>query len=272
MHMDDHIIYILIFAIAVFAYYIFLIEPRLIKTERCILYHGADPIKLLQLSDLHLNDLKVRLEDINSIIDKESPDLIAITGDMLEKEKDLVNLDNFLTSLSCTCPVYMVLGNHDSQVVGTQNDIDKFKLLLQKFPNITLLNNETDLFVKGSRSFDIIGIADTQSDLYSPDTVSSLIKASDNTKIVLTHNPDAACDIPPNSCHCIIAGHLHGGQIWLPFNFEFKVLRKDLLPKKGYKQGLYLIQGNRLYISRGIGTSLIPARFLSRPEITVFIL
>jgi uncharacterized protein len=270
--MDDLIIYILIFSIAVFAYYIFRIEPRLIKTERCVLYHGEDPLVLLQLSDLHLNDLKVRIDDINSIIAKEAPDLIAITGDMLDKEKDLVYLDNFLTSLSYPCPVYMVLGNHDAQVISTQKDIDGFKLLLQKFPNITLLNNEAALFVKDSRSFDIIGIADTQSDLYSPDTVSLLIKASNNTKIVLTHNPDAASDISPNSCHCIIAGHLHGGQIWLPFNFEFKILRKDRLPKKGYKQGLYLINGNRLYISRGIGTSLIPARFLSRPEITVFIL
>lgn len=268
--MNTFVLYIIIFIIAAFLYYIFDIEPKQLKIEKCVLHEGKDILKLVQLSDLHLGYLKIKLEKINKVIEMEKPDVISITGDLIDREDDLVNLDNFLTSLECDCPVFITLGNHDYNVLKTLEDIEEFEKLLSKFHNIKLLHNKSVRITKEGRDFDIIGLADTQSDHYSKEISNSIISSVHGTKIVITHNPDAACDIEPNSCHCIITGHLHGGQIWLPLNIEFSVLRKDSLPKQGYKQGLYVILGNRLYISRGIGTSLIPARFLSKPEITVF--
>ena len=270
--MNNNTLCIVLSIIILFSFYIFLLEPRLLKTERCHLYKGDDRLILLQLSDLHLRDLKIKVEHINKVIARESPDIIAITGDMLDREDDLVNMDNFLSSLARPCPVIITLGNHDMKVVRSEDDIRALKRLLTKFPEVTLLHNEKARVSRGSREFDIIGIADAQSEYYSPDHINSMISSADGIRIVLSHNPDAACDIMPGSCECIICGHLHGGQIWMPFNFEFTLLRNDRLPKKGYKEGLYVINGNKVYISRGIGTSLIPARFLSRPEITVFYL
>jgi uncharacterized protein len=270
--MNYYILYAVLLAVALFEYYIFYIEPRMLRTEVCVLNKNKDALKLIQLSDLHLSDLKVKTEDINKVMDREKPDIVAITGDMLDIPEKLEDLGSFLSSLSCPCPIYITLGNHDQNVIKSIYDIERLRSYLTKFPDTTLLHNDTAVVYKGTAVFDIIGIPDTQSEQYSPVKSNEIIAAATNTKIVLTHNPDAACDILPGTCHIIISGHLHGGQIWMPFRIEFSLLRKDRLPKRGYKKGLYTLNDNKLYISRGIGTSFIPARFLSRPEITVFYL
>ena len=179
--MDTYVLYIIIFIISAFSYYIFYIEPKQLKVERCVLHKSDDFLKLVQLSDLHLGALKVKLEKINMVIAAEKPDLIAITGDMIDKEADIVNLDNFLTSLECNCPVYLTLGNHDCKVVKSLEDIKEFEELLSKFHNIKLLHNESTRITKDGRNFDIIGLADTQSDHYSNDLSNSIISSVHGT-------------------------------------------------------------------------------------------
>jgi predicted MPP superfamily phosphohydrolase len=270
--MDTYLLFFILLFAALFEYYIFHIEPKCLKLEVCELGREDGRLKAVHLTDLHFRDLKVNFKKIYRIIERESPDIIAITGDMFEKPDDTIYLDQFLSSMKRSCPVYITLGNHDLKALRNEGEIDAFRESLKKHRDVYLLHNETALVTKGSNTFDIIGITDAQSAYYSAVKANEIISGASGRRIVLTHNPDAALSIVPGSCRLIISGHLHGGQVWLPFNFEFILLRKDILPKQGYKKGLYTVNGNKIYISRGLGTSFIPARFLSRPEITVFYL
>ena len=82
------------------------------------------------------------------------------------------------------------------------------------------------------------------------------------------HLTDVVLQIP-KIVDYMFAGHFHGGQIWMPCNLEFFLLRDDVLCKMGIRRGLKCINGIRVYINRGLGNVVVPFRFLSRPEILI---
>ena len=83
-------------------------------------------------------------------------------------------------------------------------------------------------------------------------------------RILMLHEPDAADRLPAQNADLILAGHSHGGQVKLPF---FKM--KTSLAKK-YTNGFYSVNGMKLFVNTGIGTSHYPVRFFVPPEIDVF--
>ena len=84
----------------------------------------------------------------------------------------------------------------------------------------------------------------------------------------MTHNPDLALHLPNlNGLTLLLAGHTHGGQVRVPFNIEFAILKKDVLPKKKIYYGVHEFNGNKMYITSGIGCSFLPIRFRSKAEI-----
>lgn len=83
-------------------------------------------------------------------------------------------------------------------------------------------------------------------------------------RILMLHEPDAADRLPAKSADLVLAGHSHGGQVKLPF---FKM--KTSLAKK-YTDGFYSVNGMKLFVNTGIGTSHYPVRFFVPPEIDVF--
>ena len=88
--------------------------------------------------------------------------------------------------------------------------------------------------------------------------------------ILLTHNPDLILKLPRLcALTLLLAGHTHGGQVRLPLNIEFTLLKKDILPKKGIYYGFHTYNGTPLYITSGIGCSLLPIRFRSKAEIAL---
>lgn len=88
------------------------------------------------------------------------------------------------------------------------------------------------------------------------------------TTLLIAHNPDSilAMTEPPNY---MIAGHFHGGQIYMPWHLEFKLLRHEVLGRHGLIRGVHIWQKSKLFISRGVGCVCLPWRFLSRPEFSL---
>jgi predicted MPP superfamily phosphohydrolase len=84
-------------------------------------------------------------------------------------------------------------------------------------------------------------------------------------RIVLVHEPDVAERLPRGSADLILCGHTHGGQITLPLLTPLIVKR---FSKSRYTMGQYVVNGNRLYINRGLGCSGLPFRFRATPELT----
>lgn len=247
-------------------------EAGYVKVERIRLTKNKNCLKILQLSDIHINHLKVSPNRVKSVIDREKPDIVVITGDFIERKRHLPKFIRFLDELGDIGIAYVCLGNHDYEAF--KRDLPGLQNYMQALENkgLSILHNKSVCFEKGNKKYNIIGIADIR---YGYDDISKSLSSccSDAVmNIAFTHNPDLALKIPKGKIDYLLCGHFHGGQIWMPFNLEFKVLRDEKLCRMGIRRGLHKFNGISLYISRGLGNVCFPLRFLSRPEITVLYL
>jgi uncharacterized protein len=204
---------------------------------------------------------------------------------------------------SSQIPTYAVLGNHDyaSDNGDTDNRSRSNKLqdALEAI-DVQVLENEAvalGLPENGEANRDGLTTTDQQDILYlvgigahRPDEdqpVDAIEQVpSGAARLVLMHNPASFAELPPNTAPLAMAGHTHGGQIQIPFTPEWtwmsllqddsewdwiSQIQGDDVRVAGWIKG-YGESGNRLYINRGIGFSLIPIRFNCPPEITRFTL
>jgi predicted MPP superfamily phosphohydrolase len=228
-------------------------------------------LKLLHLSDIHIEYLKVSVEKTRHIIDNEKPDAIIITGDHLISGKRAGEFISYLSFIMGDYPTFICLGNHEYKAFRNNhagflrflNDIRK--------TGARLLINDTAPIYKNKKRYDIIGLDDYREGIPDIETAMSSC-SSDSVRIMIAHNPDQILEMSPGQVDYLFTGHFHGGQIRMPFRFELYIRRKDKLDKKGVIEGLHTIKGINMYINRGLGNSVVPLRFLARPEISVYII
>ncbi|TDG00328.1 metallophosphoesterase [Paenibacillus piri] len=237
--------------------YILLILPtQWLKIER-VRYPLGINRKIVQISDLHAEKLRISPERLLSIIEREKPDFIAITGDFTRNDRHLRRVEPYLKAISISAvPAYAVLGNHDYRM----RKITKLLQLLKSY-RIPVLRNEM-LPLDG---FQLVGIDDFCS---GKSQVNRSFQQVDPSKpvIVLTHDPNVVPHIR-KPFHYLMAGHLHGKQFNIPFFFKIKY--KGELPAKGIYKGFHKGDYGAFYISKGIGQAGINARLFVRSEITV---
>lgn len=132
---------------------------------------------------------------------------------------------------------------------------------------MTVLENQAARVESGGRAFWLVGVADLWT--RRPDIAGALAQvAGEDPVILLTHNPDIFPDVPPR-VSLTLAGHTHGGQVNLPF------LGRPVVPSRfgqRYAMGHVVEQGRHLFVSGGIGTSIIPVRFRVPPESVILTL
>lgn len=221
--------------------------------------------RIVQVSDFHLGTW-LNTQDMFEIVDlinQQEPDLIAITGDFISfsPSKFISDLFKILSKLKSKDGVLAVLGNHDHYT-----DAQLIRETLDQ-SNIIELRNKIHSIVRNSSQLLFAGIDDYMTRNSDLDKVIAQIPNSDNTVILLAHEPDFA-DISAASGRFAmqISGHTHGGQICLPFYGNL------YLPRYGrkYPSGKYSVEDMVLYTNRGLGTSWLKFRFNCPPEITVF--
>lgn len=220
-------------------------------------------LKLVQLSDLHLRGFGKHEKAISKQVQALEADVIVLSGDAIDRIEALPWLKEFVDALGNT-PVLLIPGNweHWSQVDFAQ----------LSSTGVTLLLNDEWSLQTPKRLFEIIGMDDFTAGL--PDL--SLLRPKNNSesgavKILVQHSPGffdhvaVVNQMPEKGFDLCLSGHTHGGQIAL---FGWAPLR----PRGSgqYVGGMYETKGCPLYVSRGIGTSVLPIRLGSKPEIVVF--
>ena len=245
---------------AVLLYLLFILPTQWLKVERVRVDLGLHK-KVLQLSDLHMERVRVLPNQLKKLIEKEKPDYIFLTGDFLDTEPALLRLKEYLSALSGppVIPRYAVLGNHDYRLPKVKRLID----VLQSGGVCVLRNEAVDL-----GDFVLLGIDDYGT---YHDNAAKAYRDLDETQvrkthIVLQHDPNYVLENTWPFDY-LLSGHLHGKQLNLPFIFWIQNMGP--LPRMGIYKGLHTCPQGPYYISKGIGQSGWNVRFLVRSEVTV---
>ncbi len=223
-------------------------------------------IKLIQLSDLHIEEVKSFHRSIAKRINKENPDLLLITGDSVNYPRLLPVFNDFLELIDHSIQKVAIMGNkeYDGNV-----DINSLKKIFEN-QNGKLLINENLVFKTNKRELNIIGIDDFIGG--NPDfkkSANNLNKSLDT--VVLNHCPIYKDDIERINRNLklkiktILSGHTHGGQITL-----FGLLAYRVGGSGKYLKGWYKSPESKMFVSKGIGTSYFPFRFFARAEAPIF--
>jgi predicted MPP superfamily phosphohydrolase len=252
-------------------YYAKEIEPHMLNvlTER--LYSKKIPdtfenFKIVQFSDTHIG-FHYTLDQFEKLVDKvntQQADIVVFTGDLVDMPNKYPWNERLVTILKKINAVqkYWIYGNHDHGGYGTKivkqtMDRGGFKLLQNNFVTIE----------KDGQFINLAGLDDVM--LGKPNIEKTLNGANlDYFTMLLVHEPDFAEVTKSYHVDVQLSGHSHGGQIQVPF---FGYIYTPIFAQK-YVEGKYLVGTFplQLYVSRGLGTTRLPYRFLCKPEFTVY--
>ncbi len=242
--------------------------------------------KIVHIGDLHGKEFGINNHKLALIIEKQKPDIILATGDMINSGGDgggaFIGL---LRELNGICPIYCSLGNHEQILYnrdqsGGRKILDLFWEQIREAGGTLLDNQQVDLYLGGG-SITIYGFtsalyhytgrdsarwegADLKVDFIEEKLGSP---EQDRFTILLAHNPKYFAEYAAWGADVIFSGHVHGGVIRLPFLGGLFSPDITLFPE--YHAGMYSLGEVKMHVTRGLGNSVIPVRFLNRPEVAV---
>lgn len=238
--------------------------------------------KIVQISDLHNKSFGKDNKKLLKQIDSQNPDIIVITGDLVEGDNKNFNVAlSLLDDLLKKYKVYHIIGNHEQKSLQKKYR-ELYKLYFKELENkpIVNLNNEKVCIKKEEKHINLYGLIIPLE--YYPyffknyknknmkleknfieTSLGSLNK--DDYNILLAHNPFFFEDYEKYGVDLILAGHVHGGIIRLPMIGGVLSPNREFFPK--YDFGKYEINNTTMLLSKGLGGSKVLVRFACKPEI-----
>jgi uncharacterized protein len=209
-------------------------------------------MKVVHLSDIHLGTVRNSgyLKDIVGRTNRLEPDLVLITGDMVDGSGALTE-HSYLPLADLEAPVFFTTGNHERYM-----DTDRILSLL-KDSGVRVLRNE----VVTAKGIQIIGIDDSDDFSRGNKALSGIKFNSKKPSILMYHRPEGLVAAAERGVNLQLSGHTHNGQIW-PFNLIVALFNS-------YTYGLHEHRGTYLYVSPGTGTWGPPMRLGTSSEITL---
>jgi predicted MPP superfamily phosphohydrolase len=218
--------------------------------------------KIIQISDLHIGQMMTAsmLEEIVDKVNSLNPDLIAITGDLVDGSvykllKEVVSIKN----LKAKKGIYFVTGNHEYY-----SGVESWIFEIEKM-GIKVLNNESVKVIKKDDYFYLSGVTDHEAKKFGKEHAADFKKTffglqKGKKRILLAHQPIAVKEASKYGTDLVFAGHTHGGQIW-PFTYLVYL-------QQPYLKGFYQYNETKLYVNQGTGCWGPPMRLGSYNEIT----
>jgi predicted MPP superfamily phosphohydrolase len=219
-----------------------------------------DGLRIAHLSDFHLGvpsrGERATARAIDWVAERK-PDLVCITGDLLSRARGERRLNELLARLPSD--PYVVLGNHDFAISR-----DPFSERVQ----LGKLSRGELLFDRSIRVGEL-ELAGTDPRTWLAKRRSGFPESDAPFRILLCHFPRALDTVPEGRWNLILSGHLHAGQIVIPYGFG-KLLLAHMSTK--YTEGVYRRGTTTMHVSPGLGTTFVPFRFFARPEATELVL
>ena len=257
---------------------------------------GGEGTVFVHISDLHVERLLISWKNICNTIREERPAFVLLTGDLCSTLQQTGRVLSFVDLLASRagCAIYITFGNNDNGLFADRPDLKKeyIRRLEALSAYVKILDNEAirdgSLLIGGIEDYQLRGLqrphrrgkqkagphpeteAETEKRIHAMVSGWQQEAAAGNLKFLLaSHNPDILLYLNGIHPDLAVCGHTHGGQIWMPFHLEFIALRHDRLPRKGIFYGRHCFNGIPLYITSGLGCSVVPLRFRSCGEIAV---
>jgi uncharacterized protein len=231
-----------------------------------------DGFKIAHISDLHNKNFGDFQDKLIAELDGIDPDIIVITGDIIDRRHyDLDIALDLVKGASKIAPVYYVTGNHEAW----SDEFEITKTWLIEKGAIFMDDTEVEL-KRGADRIKICGVSDPDfltTDYEQGNDVSKISKQLSTWKsdkvfnLLLTHRPELFKLYAQNNIDLVFAGHAHGGQVRIPFAGGIVAPDQGFMPE--FTSGPYSKDNTTMYVSRGLGNSLIPIRINNRPEIVV---
>ncbi|MCC7476472.1 MAG: metallophosphoesterase [Pirellulales bacterium] len=239
------------------------VQKKELRVPRLAAAH--DGLRLAHLTDLHMSGRVAKpfyervVEQVNAL----GPDLVAITGDLVEGDTYLEWLPDTLGRLRARHGVFYVLGNHDRRA-----SVDRIKSKLAACGLIHLGDRWQQIDIHGAA----LHVGGNELPWFRPAanfaTCPRDVNGQHIARLLLAHAPDQFGWAQANEIDLMMAGHLHGGQVRLP------VLGAMTSPSRygvRYAAGVFQRGNTVMHVSRGIG-ALTPVRFNCPPELALLVL
>ncbi|MGH9406099.1 MAG: metallophosphoesterase [Terriglobia bacterium] len=249
-------------------------DPEITDTEIRLarLPLAYDGLRIVHLTDIHLS-LFTPLEEVQRVVDlanSRAPDVVALTGDYVTFSSNYIwPVAQALGRLRARLGVFAVLGNHDFRAGASE--VTR-ALRAQK---IRVLRNSHHALRSSPHGRNAHRADHTEERLWligvddpwaaTADFSRALRSVpSRETKLLLCHNPEAIGRASRMGIDLMLSGHTHGGQVRLPL---VRTLYRSI-PGERFVDGWNQLGNTQIYVSRGIGTVVVPVRVACRPEIT----
>ena len=235
---------------------------------------GFDGYTVIHLSDLHGHEYGEGSADLLARVREQKPDLIVITGDLIDRESQMRMVPALAKGLAAAAPTYYVTGNHE-WALGTAK-VKELKNLLAQC-GVTPLSNEYEILERNGARIVLAGVDDPNgyADQTTPEELYAQIEngAPGLFTLLLAHRNDRFDRYAAAGYDFVLSGHAHGGIVRLPFTDGLISTGLKLFPQ--WTSGLYSLGDSTLFASRGLGNNTVPFRgfrLFNRPELAVIIL
>jgi predicted MPP superfamily phosphohydrolase len=235
---------------------------------------GPTPLRLLHISDLHVERITPRERDLLRLVEELAPDVVVITGDYLSLSsvhdpQAHAEARSLLTRLCevARVPIYAITGSPPVDLPGVVPGI------FRGLPITWLLDEVVETYVNG-HALRLVGLRCTRERSIDGPRLRGLLEGQDKAlfTMLLYHSPDLMPEAVELGVDLYLCGHTHGGQVRLPV-FGALITSSDF--GKRYEMGRYRKGDTTLYVSRGLGMEGLGApraRFLAPPEIVLWTL
>ncbi|MHB0884594.1 MAG: metallophosphoesterase [Bacillota bacterium] len=247
------------------------IEPERLRVSRVEiplagLDRAFDGFRIVQVSDVH-GKVTVGRTALSEAVAAQMPDAIVVTGDLIDAGGPFEPAFAMLSRLRAPAGVFFVPGNNESKAVR----VGRTEGLLPKILGagaVPLINRAVRVERAGDW-FWLVGVDDPTRG--RRDNLPWAMRGTDDgrPRVLLAHAPHILRRLGGHRVDYLITGHTHGGQVCVPWYGP--LLTRSSFGRK-VASGPAFVDGVRAYVSRGIGTSLLPLRFLCPPELVVHVL
>lgn len=228
---------------------------------------------IAHISDYHNRTSEIIDKQILESLEKEKPDIIVVTGDLIDSDRTDVDIAlDFVKKISEISPVYYVTGNHESNLKAA--DEKEFNRLISGLSElgVTILRNDmVRLENQQGDHINLYGIEDPyfyggyDQVFQRTELLCQELSLNDEEfNVLLAHHPETLSVYYKFNIDLVLSGHAHGGQVTV---FGQAIVAPDQVVFPPYTSGLYKMGNTQLVLSRGIGYSFLPIRAFCRPHL-----